>query len=43
MTEPRQEDDIALGKDQECEDCVYFIWECICNVPDEPFDVIYAD
>jgi hypothetical protein len=43
MSEPRVDDDIALDKDKECEDCGYFIWECICNVPDEPFDVIYAD
>lgn len=43
MSEPREEDDIALDKDQECEDCGCFIWECVCNEPDEPFDVIYAD
>jgi hypothetical protein len=43
MTEPRVDDDIALSKDGECEDCGHFIWECVCTVPDEPFDVIYAD
>ena len=43
MSEPREEDDVALDKDQECEDCGCFIWECVCNEPDEPFDVIYAD
>jgi len=43
MTEPRQDDDIALDKDQECDDCGNFIFECVCNLPDEPFDVIYAD
>ena len=43
MSEPRKEDDIALDKDQECEDCGCFIWECVCNEPDEPFDVVYAD
>ena len=43
MSEPREEDDIALDKDQECEDCGCFIWECVCNEPDEPFDVVYAD
>ena len=43
MTEPREEDDIALDKDSECEDCGCFMWECVCNEPDEPYDVIYAD
>lgn len=43
MSEPRVDDDIALDKDEECEDCGCFIWECVCNEPDEPFDVIYAD
>ena len=43
MTEPRVDDNIALDKDQECNNCVNFIFECVCNIPDEPFDVIYAD
>ena len=43
MTEPREEDDVALDKDSECEDCGCFMWECVCNEPDEPYDVIYAD
>jgi hypothetical protein len=43
MSEPREEDDIALSKDEECEDCHYFIWECVCNEVDEPYDVIYED
>jgi hypothetical protein len=43
MSEPRLEDDFALGKDEECEDCNYFVWECVCSEPDEPFDVLYAD
>ena len=43
MTEPRVDDDIALGKDSECDDCDNFIFECVCSIPDEPFDVIYAD
>ena len=43
MAEPRQDDDIALDKDSECEDCGNFIFECVCNTPDEPYDVVYAD
>jgi hypothetical protein len=43
MSEPREDDDIALDKDGECEDCGNFIFECVCNIPDEPYDVVYAD
>ena len=43
MTEPREDDDISLDKDSECEDCGNFIFECVCSTPDEPFDVVYAD
>jgi hypothetical protein len=43
MSEPREDDDIALDKDSECEDCGNFMFECVCSTPDEPFDVAYAD
>jgi hypothetical protein len=43
MTEPREDDNVALDKDSECEDCGNFMFECVCNTPDEPFDVVYAD
>lgn len=39
MTEPREEDDIAIGKDDECDECGCFIFECVCSEP----DVMYAD
>jgi hypothetical protein len=42
MSEPREEDDIAAGKADECTDCGYIL-ACVCNEPDEPYDVIYAD
>ena len=43
MSEPREDDDIAVGKGDECNECGYFIFECECSTPDEPYDVIYAD
>ena len=43
MSEPRVDDDIALDKDGECDNCGNFIFECVCNTPDEPYDVVYAD
>ena len=43
MSEPREDDDVALDKDSECEDCSNFIFECVCSTPDEPYDVVYAD
>jgi ssDNA-binding Zn-finger/Zn-ribbon topoisomerase 1 len=43
MTEPREDDDVALDKDSECEDCGNFMFECVCNTPDEPYDVVYAE
>lgn len=43
MSEPREEDDIAAGKADDCEDCGNFIHTCACNEPDEPYDVVYAD
>ena len=34
MTEPRDDDDIALDKDTECDECGNFIFTCECNEPD---------
>ena len=39
MTEPREDDDIALDKDTECDECGCFMCDCVCNEP----DVMYAD
>ncbi len=39
MAEPREDDDIALDKDSECDECGCFIFECVCSEP----DVMYAD
>jgi hypothetical protein len=39
MTEPRDDDDIALDKDTECDECGCFMCDCVCNEP----DVMYAD
>ena len=36
MPEPREDDDIALDKDTECEDCV-------CNEPDTMYANQYED
>lgn len=43
MSEPRLEDDGAIGKLDECEDCGCFIWECVCNEPDVTYDKYYED
>ena len=40
MTEPRDDDDTALGKDGDCEYCGNFVIECTCN--SEP-DRMYGD
>ena len=40
MTEPRDDDDTALGKDADCKDCGNFVIECTCN--SEP-DRMYGD
>ena len=34
MSEPRLEDDFALGKEDECDDCGNFVYECSCGEPD---------
>ena len=40
MSEPPVDDDIALGKDGDCEYCGNFVIECTCN--SEP-DRMYGD
>jgi len=40
--EPPLDDDIALGKTDDCEDCGRFIYECICSESNEP-DRMYGD
>jgi len=37
MSEPREDDDIALDKDAECSDCGCFIFECVCSEPDRMY------
>ena len=37
MSEPREDDDIAIDKDAECDDCGCFIFECVCNEPDRMY------
>jgi hypothetical protein len=43
MSEPRVDDDTALGKHDECEKCGCFIWECVCNEPDVTYDEFYGN
>jgi hypothetical protein len=43
MSEPREEDDTALGKDNECEDCGNFMFTCECKDPDKMHDEMYED
>lgn len=47
MSEPREEDDIAVGKVDECEDCGY-IRTCMCDEedgydPDQQHDAQFED
>ena len=37
--ETRDDDDIALDKDTECDECGCFMCDCVCGEP----DVMYAD
>ena len=39
VPEPRDDDDIALDKDTECDECGCFMCDCVCGEP----DVMYAD
>ena len=39
VPEPRDDDDIALDKDTECDECGCFMCDCVCSEP----DVMYAD
>jgi hypothetical protein len=43
MSEPRVDDDAALGKHDECDKCDCFIWECICSEPDVTYDEYYGN
>jgi len=36
--EPPLDDDVALGNDDECEECGCFIYECVCGEPDLMYD-----
>ena len=37
MTEPQLDDDIALGKDDECADCNEHMSQCTCTEPDRMY------
>jgi hypothetical protein len=39
MPEPREDDNIALDKNTECDECGCFMCDCVCNEP----DVMHAD
>jgi hypothetical protein len=43
VTEPQVDDPTARGENDECEECGYFIFECICNAPDEMYGEMYED
>jgi hypothetical protein len=37
MSEPQLDDDIALGKDDECADCNEHMSQCTCTEPDRMY------
>ena len=37
MTEPQLDDDIALGKNDECADCNEHMSQCTCTEPDRMY------
>ena len=39
MSEPQQDDPVATGEADECDNCGCFIYECVCSEP----DVMYGD
>ena len=43
MSEPRVDDDIALGKDDSCDDCDERLRDCECHEPDVCYDELYND
>jgi hypothetical protein len=43
MSEPRVDDDIALGKGDSCEDCGERFRDCGCHEPDVCYDEYYHD
>lgn len=43
MSEPRLDDDIALGLDEDCEDCDLPCEDCACGEPDVMYGEFYGD
>ena len=43
MSEPRVDDDIALGKDDSCDNCDERLRDCECHEPDVCYDEFYND
>lgn len=43
MSEPRLDDDIALGYSDECDGCGNFTFECECGEPDVMYSDFYDD
>ena len=37
MSEPQQDDPVATGQLDECDQCGCFIYECVCNEPDRMY------
>ena len=37
MSEPELDDDVALGKDDECADCNEHMSQCTCTEPDRMY------
>jgi len=37
MSEPQQDDPVATGQSDECDQCGCFIYECVCNEPDRMY------
>lgn len=35
--EPQQDDPVATGQSDECDQCGCFIYECVCNEPDRMY------
>ena len=43
MTEPQVDDPTARDEKDECDDCGCFIYECVCNEPDEMYGEMHED
>lgn len=37
MSEPQQDDPVATGQLDECDQCSCFIYECVCNEPNRMY------